>query len=211
MGPMMMVMRMALFLGLVFAGPGLAAEDGAHQGTPSPFAGNLGNALWTLLIFGLVVLVLGRFAWKPMLTALQNRERYIRDSLEAARRDRHDSEARLKEIEQRLSRAREEASAIVEEGRRDAESVKRRIEEEARHSAEALLERAKREIGIARDSALKDLYEQSADLAMNMAGSVLRRQISPEDQQRLISDALAELRERKNGSRMGSATEATAR
>ncbi|HOL25936.1 MAG TPA: ATP synthase F0 subunit B, partial [Phycisphaerae bacterium] len=55
-------------------------------------------------------------------------------------------------------------------------------------------------IGIARDSALKDLYEQSAHLAVNLAGSVLRRELSPDDQQRLIGDALTELQNRRNGS-----------
>ncbi|HOJ54713.1 MAG TPA: F0F1 ATP synthase subunit B, partial [Phycisphaerae bacterium] len=140
------------------------------------------------------------FAWNPLLKALQNREKYIRESLESARRDREESERRLREYEARIAKAHEEAMAIVEEGRRDAESVKRRIEEEARKSADALIERARREIGIARDSALKDLYEQSAHLAVNLAGSVLRRELSPDDQQRLIGDALTELQNRRNGS-----------
>ena len=85
---------------------------------------------------------------------------------------------------------------MVEEGRRDAEVVRRKIEEDARSSAEAIAERAKREIGIARDTALRELHEQSAQLAMTMAGSVLKRQLSPEDHHRLVQDALAELGER---------------
>ena len=173
------------------------AEHGGDEA--NLFAGDLGNAIFTLLIFLLVLVVLARFAWNPLLKALQNREKYIRESLESARRDREESERRLREYEARIAKAHEEAMAIVEEGRRDAESVKRRIEEEARKSADALIERARREIGIARDSALKDLYEQSAQLAITMAGSVLRRQISPEDQERLIGDALSELQSRGNG------------
>jgi F-type H+-transporting ATPase subunit b len=177
----------------------LAAEAGHAAEEPSLFAGDLGNAIFTLLIFVLVLVVLARFAWGPLLSALQKREKYIHDSLASAKRDREASEQRLREIEARLAKAHEEASAIVDEGRRDAEVVKRRIEEEARKSADDLVSRAKREIGIARDSALKDLYEQSAQLAMTMAGSVLRRQVTPEDQQRLISEALSEMRAQGNG------------
>lgn len=175
------------------AGPVLAAGAEHGDAAPNPFTGNVGNAIWTLLIFGIVLLVLRKAAWKPMLTALQNREKYIRESIESAKRDREAGEQRLREYEERLARAREEASALVEEGRRDAEQVKRRIEEEARKSADDLVERARRDIGIARDSALKDLYEQSAQLAISMAGTVLKRQLAPEDQQRLIADALSEM------------------
>jgi F-type H+-transporting ATPase subunit b len=177
----------------------LAEEKPHGEEEVSLFAGDLGNAVFTLLIFILVLVVLAKFAWKPLLTALQNREKFIRDSLEAARRDRQDYEQRLRELEARMNKAREDASAIVEEGRRDGEQVKRRIEEEAHKSADALIDRAKREIGIARDSALKDLYEQSSQLAMTMAGSVLRRQLGPEDEQRLIADALSELSARGDG------------
>lgn len=192
---------MAALAGLWVRVPAAMAE-GEHGGEEvSLFAGDLGNAVFTLLIFILVLAVLARFAWQPLLKALQKREQYIRDSLEAARRDRQDYEQRLRDLEARMVQAREEATALVEEGRRDGEQVKRRIEAEARKNADALIDRAKREIGIARDSALKDLYAQSARLATTMAGSVLRRQLAPEDEQRLITDALAELAARGEGRR----------
>lgn len=175
---------------LVLAQAAFAAE--AHgEGAVSPFTGNLGNAIWTLLIFGLVLYVLGRFAWGPILTGLQRRERFIYESLETAKRDREAAEARLKEYEHRLAAAREEASRIVEEGRRDAEVTRRKIEEEARSASDAMIERAKREIGVARDTALRDLYDHSADLATSMAMAVLKRQISQEDHSRMIQEALA--------------------
>ncbi len=169
------------------------AAGGHGESAPNLFGGDLGNAIWTLLIFFLLLAVLGRFAWKPLLTALQNRERFIRESLEAARRDRETSEARLKEYEQRIVKAHEEATAIVEEGRRDAEAVKRKIEEESRRNAETMIERARREIGIAKDTALKELYENSANLATTIATTLLRRQITPEDHRRLVEDALEEI------------------
>jgi F-type H+-transporting ATPase subunit b len=182
---------------LMLTGTAIAAED-AHgeAGGISPFQGNFGNALWTLIIFFLVLFVLGKFAWRPILNTLQKRESFIRDSLESAKRDREEAEARLKEYEQQIRNARDEASALVDEGRRDADVVRKRIEEDARQAAQEMLERAKREIGIARDSALSDLYGQASDLAMTLARDIIKRELSAEDHQRMMQDALQQIREK---------------
>lgn len=184
---------------LLAAVPAVLAEEGHGEQRPSLFGGDLGNAIWTLVIFFLLLVVLAKFAWKPLLRALQDREKFIQDSLETAKRDRQAAEARLREYEQRLQKARDEAVGIVDEARRDAEVVKRRIEEEARKNGDALIDRAKREIGIARDTALKDLYQESVQLAMSLAGSVLKRQLTSEDHQRLVQESLAELARKHNG------------
>ncbi len=190
--------QLTLMQATVFAAQTAEAVEGHGAQPPSLFGGDLGNAVWTLAIFFLLLIVLGKFAWKPLLTALQNREKFIRESLESARRDRESAEASLKRYEQQISKARDEATAIVEEGRRDAEALKRKIEEDARASADNMIERAKREIGIARDTALKELYDGSAQLATTIATNLLKRQITPEDQHRLVEDALAELGTARN-------------
>lgn len=179
------------------ASAALAADP--HGGAVSPFTGNLGNAIWTLLIFVLVLVVLGKFAWGPILSGLQRREKFIAESLETARHDREAAEARLREYEEKLATAREEASRIVEEGRRDAETVKRKIEDDARAAGDAMIERAKREIAVARDTALRELFDRSSELATNMATSILKRQVTPEDHSRMVQDALAELKDRGDG------------
>src|SRR4028119_282680 len=141
------------------AAPALAAEEGhgrAGANANTPFAGDIGNALWTVVIFVLVLVVLGKYAWGPILSNLQARETFIVDSLEKAKKDRDAAEARLREYEERLASARAEASAIVDEGRRDADVVKRRIEEDARKEADRMIERARREIQIATDTATKE-------------------------------------------------------
>lgn len=170
----------------------LAAGE-AEQGSPSIFTGDLGNVFWTLVTFLAVVFVLGKFAWPPILTALQKREEFIRDSLQQAKTDRESAEARLKEYEQRLQSAREEATGIVEEGRRDAEVVKREIESTARQEAGAMLERAKREIGIARDTAVRDLYDLSGELATNIASRIIRQEVDSAAHERLIRESIEEL------------------
>ena len=111
--------------------PLLAAEKAGEE-APSLLAGDLGNSFWTLVIFVIVLVVLGKFAWGPILNQLQGRENRIRQWLESAKHDSDAAAARLKEYEQKLAASRAEATAIVEEGRRDAEVVKRRIEAAAK-------------------------------------------------------------------------------
>ncbi|HXU44791.1 MAG TPA: F0F1 ATP synthase subunit B [Thermoanaerobaculia bacterium] len=172
--------------------PALAQE--AHEGgAVSPFAGDLGNVIWTLLIFFLLLFILGKYAWKPILSGLQSREAFIREALEKADRDRREAEARLQEYLDKINAARAEASAIVEEGKRDADALKRRLEETAKAESAAIVERGKREIGIATDTAVKELYAKSGELATAIASGILGREIKAEDHDKMIAETIARL------------------
>ncbi|HEV2855588.1 MAG TPA: F0F1 ATP synthase subunit B [Thermoanaerobaculia bacterium] len=179
---------LAVLLTLAFAVPAFAQEHGG--GENNLFAGDVGNAIWTLLIFLLVVFVLGKFAWGPILNTLQTRENFIHEALAKAKRDRDEAEGRLREYEARLAAARGEATAIVDEGRRDAEVVKRRIEADAKAEGDKMIERARREIQIATDTATQDLYRLSARLATDLAARVIGRELTPQDHERLIAEAI---------------------
>jgi F-type H+-transporting ATPase subunit b len=176
--------------GLLFSNLAWASEGG---GEVNLFAGDVGNAIWTLVIFILVIVVLGKFAWGPLLNALQQREQFIRTSLQEAKDDREAAEARLQEYEERLQQATTEATQIVEQGRQDADKAKARIEETARTEADKMLNRAKREIDLAKQSAIKDLYATSAELATDIAEKVLKRELSSQDHERLIEESIEEL------------------
>jgi F-type H+-transporting ATPase subunit b len=187
-----------LIVALVLAAaPAMAAEGGhAEGGANNPFAGDIGNALWTVIIFVLVLVVLGKYAWGPILSNLQARENFIFESLEKAKKDRDEAEARLKQYEERLASARAEASAIVDEGRRDADVVKRRIEEEAREESNRIIDRARREIQIATDTATKELYMLAAHLATDMAARIVGKELTVQDQERLIAESIEALNAR---------------
>lgn len=172
------------------AAPVLAASEGGEENI---FSGNLGNAVWTLVIFGAVLFVLGKYAWGPLLDGLQKREQFIRDSLAEAKTDRDAAEKRLAEYTDKLHEARAEATAIVDEGRRDAEVVKARIEEEAREEAQKSLERAKREIDLAKQTAIKELYTTSATLATEMASRILQKELSAAEKEKLVARSLDDL------------------
>ena len=175
-----------------------AAESAAPEPAPNVFAGDVGNAIWTLVIFLLVLVVLGKFAWSPLLQGLQARETFIRDSLETARRDRAEAESRLREYQEKLASARAEASAIVEEGRRAAEAVKQRIEQQSKEESDRMIERAKSEIHVATAEATRQLYALSGSLATELAGRIIGRELQPQDHERLIAESIAEISARHN-------------
>lgn len=178
------------FAALTATAPVLASSG---EGSPNPFAGDVGAAIWTLLTFGLVLIVLGKFAWGPILSALQGREEFIRNSLEEAKKDREDAQTSLAEYKKQMADARAEAKAIVDEGRRDGEVVQGKIEEDAKSEAEKMLERAKREIGIATDTAVQELYALSGSLATQIAARIIDKELNPAEHERLIAESITEL------------------
>ena len=185
---------LAVFVGtLSFVVRPASGSEGGEG--PSLFTGDLGNVIWSLVTFFAVLVVLGKFAWRPILGALQKREDFIRESLAHAKRDRDEAEQRLKEYSEKIVAARSEATAIVEEGRRDGDVLRQKLEEDGKAEAKAILERAKREIAIATDTAVKELYTLSGKLATEVAGRILRKELNPREHERLITESINELQE----------------
>lgn len=176
--------------------PALASSGG--EGAASPFAGDLGNVIWTLVIFLAVLWVLGKYAWGPILEGLQGREKFIVDSLDKAKQHRDEAAALLKEYEEKLATARAETEAILDEARRDAGVLRTREEERAKEEADKLLIRARREIEIASETAVKELYSQAARLATEGASRILERELKPADHERLIRESIAAIEQMEN-------------
>lgn len=179
---------------LVMTVPAMAAGAEAEGGN-NLFAGDLGNAIWTLVIFLGLLAVLSKFAWGPILEALQGREDFIRDALAKAKDDRDAAAAKLAKYEGILAEARAEATAIVEEGRRDADVLRAKIEEKAKSEAEQMVVRAKREIDLAKETAKKELYTVSGELSTRIASKIVGRSLDDADHQRLIDESIAEIKQ----------------
>jgi F-type H+-transporting ATPase subunit b len=172
--------------------PLYAAEEAAAE-TLSPFAGNVGNAVWTLAIFLIVVVVLGKFAWGPVLSLLQERERFIHKSLSDAKRDRDEAEARLKDYAAKLQSAQAEAVAIIEEARRDAERLREELKTRARTEADTMVKNAERQIELQTTRAVQQIRQEAVDLSVTIASKLLARNITKEDNEKLIADALKQI------------------
>jgi len=182
-----------LAIGLLAVGS-LSAAEQAHEQPPNIFAGTIGNSIVTLIIFALVVVILGKYAWPLVLHGLNERERRIRDALEDARREREEAERVLEQYTRQLEQARAEAAAIVDRGRRNASEASRRIQDEARQEAAAMIERARREIQAAAEAAKKEVYDVAAELAVDVAARVIRKELSPQDHKQLVEESLARMR-----------------
>jgi F-type H+-transporting ATPase subunit b len=183
--------KLFTFLFLLFAAvPLSAAEEGE---TLSPFAGNVGNALWTLIIFVIVVVVLGKFAWGPVLSLLKEREEFIHKSLADAKRDRDEAEARLKDYAAKLQSSQAEAFAIVEKARQDGERLREELRQRAHSEADAMIKKAQREIESQTAQAVRQIRQETVDMSVTIASKLLQRNVTKEDNEKLIADALKEI------------------
>ena len=165
----------------------------AEEAPLSPFAGNLGNMVWTLVIFVLVVAVLGKFAWGPVLSLLQQREEFIHKSLSDAKLDRDEAEARLKDYTLKLQSAQAEAVAIIEDARKDAERLREELRQRSRAEADTILKNAERQIEMQTTRAVQQIRREAVDLSVTIASKLLQRNISKEDNEKLIADALKQI------------------
>jgi F-type H+-transporting ATPase subunit b len=188
-------MKLRIFAAAILASTvfSLTAAAQEHEVQLSPFAGNVGNAVWTLAIFIIVVILLGKFAWGPVLALLQQREEFIHRSLSDAKRDRDEAEARLKEYAAKLQTAQREAVGIIEEARRDAERLRDELRERAKSEADALIKNAERQVQLETSRALQQIRKEAVDLSVTIASKLLQRNISQADNERLINDAMKQI------------------
>lgn len=144
--------------------------------------------------FLLLLFILQRVAYKPLLRMLDERRNRIRTDLDEARRLREESERDRETYRTQLNRARDEARAVLEE----ANNVAARIREQAIVDAEqqnaVTLQRAREEIAREREHAIAELRREVADLAITAASQVVRRNLDGDDQRRLVEEALSEVR-----------------
>jgi F-type H+-transporting ATPase subunit b len=173
------------------AAPHGAAAGGEDMPNILEFKPDL--ALATVIVFLALLLLLGRFAWGPLSRALEARERAQEEMYQKAEEARAESERMLAEHRQLMAEANDKVRSILEEARKNAEASAGNIVSRAQQEAEAAKVRAERDIAQARDQALSEIFGKTADLAVDVAGKVLRRNIGPEEHRRLIASATAEL------------------
>lgn len=177
-------------LTILLASPVLAASEGE----PSLFAGTIAQSIAAVAVFMVLFAVLYRAAWGPILKGLQEREEHIKADLLKAETAAKQAEATLKEYQQQLAQAREQASRIMDTARRDAEQLAASIQEETRKELDAMKKRMEAEIRYAKELAVQELYKETAVLATHVAGKILHREINPQDQETLVRETLAAIK-----------------
>ena len=145
---------------------------------------------WEVVSFGILLWVLYKFAFPPILEALETRERKIRDSIEQAEQNRVTAEQRLAEYEAKLNGAAQEAEAIVAEAKAKAQRLLEENEQRLRTESERIQAETTQEIERERRKALQDIRNEAADLALTVAEKVLARSLSDDDHRRLAQQAV---------------------
>ena len=183
---------------LVFAVPALAADTHAAEkaGGGLDFTGikrwDLG--IYTLVVFFILLGVLYKFAWPNIKLGLERRETNIRSALDEARKDRADAEVRLADAKRQLAEAAQQAKAILDEARKDAETLRAEQREAGVKDAEAERERAKRETASKQEVMTKEVQQQAVELAVLIASKALRQQVTIQNQNDLLDQSIAELK-----------------
>jgi F-type H+-transporting ATPase subunit b len=152
-----------------------------------------GLYIWTILTFLVLLTLLAKFAWRPLLQALEERQAQIRKSLDDAQQARQELERVQHESAQLISRARVEADAIVSQSRADAERLRQELRESARTEAATILRNAEKQIELQTLQAVRQIRSEAADLAVLIAEKLIGRNLSREDNERLIAQTIDEL------------------
>jgi F-type H+-transporting ATPase subunit b len=175
-----------------------SAEDHAEK-TPNIIEPQSPLAIWTLLVFLGLMLVLGKFAWTPLMKALHEREAHLEHVLLDSEKARNEAEALAAQHRKELSQAADQVRALIEEARKEAQVAANSIIQKAQAEAEASRQRAEREIAGAKDQALMEIWSQTADLAVSVAGKILSKELGETDHRRLVEVAMQELPANGNG------------
>ncbi len=165
-----------------------AQDDHGAEGGASPglFDINLGLSTWTLIVFGLVLLTLRRYAWGPILSAVEAREQGIQSDLDEAKGQRDEAAQLLAEHKKQMAEARREAHQIIQDGKDAGDKLRREIEDKARTEGHAMIERAREEIQRERDAAVDALRKESVDLALAAASKLIRENLDADKDRELV-------------------------
>jgi F-type H+-transporting ATPase subunit b len=165
------------------------AAEGSSNAT-NPLTVDPDLAIFTAVIFLLLLVVLYVLAWKPLMAGLDQREQSIADMIEDAKRSAEDAARKLEQYEQQLASAAAEAQGMVAQARRDASQAGEKLIAEARSDAERQRQRALADIEAAKNTAVQQIADQSANMAFALARKLIQKELNPADHAALIREAL---------------------
>ncbi len=172
----------------------LAATGGGEEGGGSFLVQpGIGLMVWTLLVFAISGFLLSKFAWPRIAEALDKRQNAIQESIEVAERTKAEAGELLAEYRERLKDARTQAEEIVARARRAGEVHERDSLEQAKKTREELMAQTRRDIESETRRAIQQIRSEVADLTIAATEKVTRKTLTPEDQRRLVDEALGEL------------------
>jgi F-type H+-transporting ATPase subunit b len=152
-----------------------------------------GLFIWTILTFLVLLALLAKFAWRPLLTALESRQEAIKKSLDDAERAKQELARLQQESAKIIEQARGEANSILAKTRSDAEHLREELRAKAKDEADTIVRNAEQQIQLQTRQALQEIRHQVADMAVLIASKLLERNLANEDNDRLISETLKQI------------------
>ena len=177
------VMVLLLVVGVARA----AGDDAAFD------PGDLGQAIIAIAIFLLLLLILGKFAWGPIIAQLHSREDRIAQTITQAETRQTEADRLLAKYHAKIEGAQAEVEKLLTTAREQAEEHRQDLIAQAHTEADRSVKYAKHEIALAKEEALQSMRETTARMAVDLAEHVIRRELSPDDQDRLLNDALDQI------------------
>jgi F-type H+-transporting ATPase subunit b len=205
-----LIVMLAFAIGAWFSGPASAVEEhgtGAGHDAGASASVNIfdprsiGLGFWTIVVFVLLLVVLRKYAWGPMLEGLHKREQSIHGAIEEAKRTREEAQRLRDQLQREMDAVQEKVRDILDEARRNAQVARDAMISEARSEIQGERQRLHREIDMARDQALQEIWNQTARVATLVASKAIRRQLDLDDHRRLVDEAIADLRGAGDGRR----------
>jgi len=169
-----------------------ADAHNTEAGLPPTTNEGVVTAITTLIVFLVLVVVLGKFAWGPISKGLQEREDKIRADIRNAEEARARSEATLKQYQAQLATAEAQVRDLLNKAQQDAEKIATSVKMQAQQDVEEIKERANRDIEAAGAAAVRDVYKQAATLSTNIAEKIIKRNLNAQDQSDLVSAGIEE-------------------
>jgi F-type H+-transporting ATPase subunit b len=154
---------------------------------------HVGTIFWTVIIFVLVALLLGKLAWKPILKAVADREKRIKAALEKADRVQEDAEKALAEQKAQMESQRKDAAEFLQKAKEDAQRSGAELLEKARKEASEMTDRARRQIDEEKNRAIQEVRSHAVDLALQAAGHLLGKTLDEESQRSIVRDYIDKL------------------
>lgn len=155
--------------------------------------GDLGQAIIAIAIFLVLLLVLRKFAWGPVIAQLRSREDRIGQSVALAEKQQTQAADLLARYEARMTEAQDQVEQLLADAREQAETHRQELVAQARAEADRSVKQAKREIEVARAEALQDLRETTARMAIDLTQRILQKEVTPDDHERMLREALEDI------------------
>jgi len=152
-----------------------------------------GLFIWTIITFLVLLGLLAKFAWRPLLKTLESRQELIRKSLDDAQQAKADLERLQRESAEILRQAHLNAESIISKGRVDAERLGEEMRQKAREEANGIIKNAERQIQVETRKAMQEIRSEAVDLSVAIAAKILERQVSKADNERLIDETLKQI------------------